>query len=408
MYPSRIVILAGMLSLGFVWPLRADVFVLRSGGKIEGELLNPDEEPRRTYLVSTSNGGKLKLPKEQVVEIRTQSEAERRYKLYLPKMPRTAEGNWIMAEWCRENGLAEQRKHHLEQILTHNADHKEARHALGFSRLGDEWVKADDWMVAQGYVKYKGSWRLKQEVQLADRQRKRDLAVKEWNQKLKMWRSWLMGRIGRKAEEARRSIAEIRDPLAATGLGLLLDNEDEPLAQKLMYIEKLGQLDCQAATNALLKCAMEDRSDQVRDACWDELARDGSPAVVASLTKELESKDNRRVRLAAIGLGRMDNPSAIPALIDALVTTHKYKIIRRGGNMGASFSRPGGGINPGGGLMAGGRGVEIVSRDHQNREVLDALVSLAEGANFHYSEESWRNWYARLNTPPNINLRRSQ
>jgi hypothetical protein len=200
---------------------------------------------------------------------------------------------------------------------------------------------------------------------------------------------------------------EIRDPLAATGLGLLLENPKELTSLKLLYIEKLGQLDCAAATKALLKRAMEDKSAQVRDACWDELARDGSPSVVLSLVEKLKSKENYQVNRAAVGLARMKDRSAIPALIDAVVTKHKKVVAGRGGNIGAAF-RPGGGVGGPGGLNVGGGQPKVYELDYQNREVLDALVSLSKGANYQFSKENWRNWYARLNTPPNINLRRSE
>jgi hypothetical protein len=409
MYPIRIFSFAVILCLWLVGPLQADVFVLRSGGTIEGELLNPDQNPRTTYEVATIAGGRMVLSRSQVTEVRAESESERRYKQILPRMPKTAEGNWIMAEWCRKIGLLEHRKRHLEQVLVYDPDHAQARAGLGFNQLEGKWIQTDEWMTERGFLKHKGSWRLKQEIELEERKRKTDLAIAEWNQKLKMWRTWLIGRTERKATEARENMRELRDPLAATGLGLLLENPKELTSLKLMYIEKLGQLDCQAATNALLKRAMDDKSAQVREACWDELARDGSPDVVASLTKELKSKENYRINRAAVGLARMNDRSAIPALIDAVVTKHKKTVGGGGGGpgrIGASF-RPGGG-GGGGGLNVGGGGPKVYELDYQNREVLDALVSLSEGANFQFSKEKWRNWYARLNTPPNINLRRSE
>ena len=36
--------------------VRADVFLLANGGRVEGELLNPDQTPRKSYLVRTASG----------------------------------------------------------------------------------------------------------------------------------------------------------------------------------------------------------------------------------------------------------------------------------------------------------------------------------------------------------------
>ena len=140
----------------------------------------------------------------------------------------------------------------------------------------------------------------------------------------------------------------------------------------------------------------------MRDACWDELAQDGSPAITASLIKELESKLNWRVNRAAVGLANMKPQQAVLPLIDALETTHKYDIVKGGGNMSASFGSGGTGFSP------GGKRIERREINHQNREVLNALSVLTDGVNFQFDEDRWRDWYARANTPPNINLRRSE
>ncbi len=379
----------------------ADDFVLRSGGTISGELLNPDEEPRETYVVATATGGRIVLRKEQVVEVRRLSEAERLYEKWLPRMPKNADGNWKMAEWCRQNGLEDKRQLHLEQVLTYDPDHEQARYALGYSRVDGRWVIPDEWNTRQGYVKHKSSWRTKQEVELETRARERELAVKGWNMKIDRWVSDLASRSARRAEEARRQIAAIRDPLAAPGLGEQLE-EVKFLEAKLMIIERLGELNCQASSDALLKCAMDDESRQVRDACWEELADDGSPAVVAELIKELQSSLNARVNRAAVGLANMKSPEAVLPLIDALETIHKYDIVKSGGNMSASFGSGGTGFSP------GGKRIERREIKHQNREVLNALSILTNGVNFQFDKDRWRDWYARVNTPPNINLRRSE
>ena len=87
---------AALFTLLAVGPSRADEFVLRSGGTISGELLNPAEEPRETYVVATATGGKIVLGKDQVVEVRRKSEAELLYEKWLPGCPRPprATGKW--------------------------------------------------------------------------------------------------------------------------------------------------------------------------------------------------------------------------------------------------------------------------------------------------------------------------
>ena len=74
-----------------IWPcaVLAEVFLLANGGRVEGELLNPDQKPRESYLVRTVTGGQLTLSKDQVKRVVALSEAELRYEELLPRMPQT-------------------------------------------------------------------------------------------------------------------------------------------------------------------------------------------------------------------------------------------------------------------------------------------------------------------------------
>ena len=56
----HISLLVAIGSIGGANPARADLFVLRTGGQVEGELLNPDEKPRESYVVKTQFGGQLR------------------------------------------------------------------------------------------------------------------------------------------------------------------------------------------------------------------------------------------------------------------------------------------------------------------------------------------------------------
>jgi hypothetical protein len=120
------------------------------------------------------------------------------------------------------------------------------------------------------------------------------------------------------------------------------------------------------------------------------------------------------VRRAALGLQRVGNEEAIPYLVDALVTTHTYRVW---------VDAPGVSVNPNGtaaqpqtvlppdielqlraGQLPHGVIVNtpnqppkpkrkmVVKRDHQNAEVLTALQRIT-GKNFGYDERTWRLWW---------------
>ena len=132
----------------------SEIFVLVNGGQVEGKLLNPNQSPRRSYVVKTDSGGQITLTKSQVARVVRKSDVLRDYEKWLPKMPNTAEGNWKMAQWCRKYGLKQQRQSHLEQVLKFDPEQEDARHALGYSRVRGQWLNVDQWKQSRGYVRH--------------------------------------------------------------------------------------------------------------------------------------------------------------------------------------------------------------------------------------------------------------
>lgn len=401
-------LLAGIAGLLSAPMLRADVVVLKSGGRVEGELLKADETARDGfYIVKTTAGGMLRLDKIHVDHVERLSDAERKYAEYLPKMPDTIDGHWTMAEWCRTNGLKAQREYHLQRIIERDPDHEEARHGLGYSKLDDRWIRADEWMHEQGYVRYQGAWRTRQEVALDQQQEKFDLAAKNWRRDLKMWRNWFGNE--RRQAEGIANIKAVNDPLAALALGEML--EDEPLrSMKLLYVEILGRLNSSAAKTPLIKAAVEDNDDVVREACLRELQKNGTKQAVGVFIRALDPKkqpDNLKINRAGIALSWMKDDDAIKPLIEALVTEHKIKVSGGGGGglgpIGASFGGPSGGGGMGG--LSAGKKPSIILQKVPNEGVLYALKQLTN-VDYRYDQDTWKAWYARSRTPQNVSLRR--
>lgn len=392
-----------LLTLAAAWgagdgSCRADRFVLANGGHIEGQWLNPDDSPRETYVIETAEGGRVVLAAELVEAVETLSPVEQRYLEILPRMPNTVEGLWKMAEWCRESSLNTEREIHLEQLLRLDPDHKGARLALGYTKVDGVWARPEDRMRGLGYVRSGGSWRLPQEIAIQARKGRIDDAHNQWRRDVKN----LRGQVGkRRGPEAVAQLRAIRDPMAAPALVELLNGETLP-EMAVLYIEVLGQLNHPAATAALVKHALENGDERVRDLCLDHLVRRGEHGAVAVFTRALTHKENYMVNRAAVALARMGDERAIIPLIDALTTKHKHLVSQGGapGGIGASFSPNGGG----GGLSMGGK-PKIVEQEVQNPAVLQALTALTQ-AHHGYRKDAWKAWYAAQNTPRGINLRR--
>ena len=222
------------------------VFVLATGGQIEGQLLNPNEKPRQSYIVRTDSGGTVKLATAQVNRVLTVSEDLAWYQQAAPKVPPTVAGHWAMAEECRQRSLNQQREFHLQEILKRDPEHAEARYALGYSKVDGAWVQTDEWMLSRGYIRFRGAWRIAQDVALEQLVQRNDQQVKDWRQKVKTWRTAVNKQRG-KEQEALDAIREIDDPAAAPALAEIVEDTQERRDLRLLCIQVLGKMRCPAA-----------------------------------------------------------------------------------------------------------------------------------------------------------------
>ena len=379
-------------------PAFADVFVLANGGRIEARLLNPDQSPRETYVLRTSFGGRLTLEKAQVDRVVIKSDIERKYEARLPSLPDTAEAHWDMAQRCRQAKLPRQREFHLNQVVRLQPDHEEARHALGFSRIGGRWMLPDEWKESQGYERYRGSWRLRQEIELQDIVNEYESKILTWRKQLRVWRGWIV-----KGKErsglAEREIRMLRDPNAAVALAEMLADPKENRRLKMLYVEVLGELPSGAAYSALTIQSLYNPDPRLREACLDQLSRIRPHSATETFVAALRHKNNVVVRRAAVGLAAMNDPTTTLPLIDALITEHKQQV--GGGGIQPNFS------DRGSALSMGGR-PKIIKVPYKNDSVLHALSAMHSGVNFGYQQAAWKNWYITKLTPPPVNLRRGE
>jgi len=378
---------------------RGDVFVLRSGGQIEAEWLNRTETPRTIYRLRTASGGEMPLAREAVKDVLKQSEVEKRYQELLPRMPNTADGNWKMAEWCRERGLTSLREQHLQAVIALESDHEAAHFGLGHIRIKGEWTTRDEAMRSQGYVRDGGVWRLPQELELVKAQSGAKQAEIDWRAKLRQLRA----KLGKKGgDRALDEIRAIRDPAAAPILVGLLDDKNESAVMKLEYLNVLGHIDSGVATAALVQNFLHSEDDRVRDVCLDFLEERKSQQLTDLFVRKLRDDSPRIIRRAAEALGRFQDPETTLPLIESLVTRHKKTITSGGGGLSPAFGSDGSS-----GLSAGG-GTKVLQYDVQHDEVLAALATIHANVNFGFDKLAWKAWYVQSKTPRDVALRRDK
>ena len=318
----------------------ADEIHLIHGGRIVGDVEKPAGEPER-IVVQTPFGGRVVLQASQVERVVEMSKFERGYLAMLPSVPDTVAGHLAMADKCQQAKLEEQRLFHLQQVLRHEPDHKMARGALGYSRINGRWLRQDEWMAEQGYVRYRGSWRLPQEIALMKDDDDRESIEVEWRKKLKTWKTWIIKR-RENSEEGVARIRAIRDPLAITGLAELLRNDKELQFLKLIYVDVLSQIPSGEAAGVLAYHTINNEDGRVREACLDRLEQTKPPSAVLLFIQSLKHDKNHMVNRAAIALGQMRDPIATLPLIESLITEHKY-LVGGGPGLQTSFSNQGGG-----------------------------------------------------------------
>ncbi len=385
-------------------PVRADVFVLANGERVQGELLNPDESPRKTFVIKTTSGVTVTLQRAQVDQVLHPRPAEIEYDKIHHTYPDTPQGQWDLAAWCLKQNLLSQRKVHLERIIELDPDHAEARRALGYIKSEGQWTTHEALMKSRGYVYFRNRWMLPQEQEVILNREKLDRAEKEWIQKIERWQDALGGD---KERAAREGIDSINDPLAVRALTAVLKN-DKRTSARILFIQALARINTPAAMKALAVCSMEDSVEEVRLTCLDYLKKEKRPDIVAYYVGQLKSKDNKMVNRAAECLSHMNDRSAVAPLIDALVTTHKFKIVTGNSNPGSVSTQFGkGSTGGGGGGMSVGSAPKIFKQDMRNQSVLDALVMLSGGANYTYDIKAWKSWYAAQKPREAVDARRN-
>lgn len=367
---------------------RADLFLLESGGQVEGEWLNREEQPLRQYQVRTPAGVVISLPQEQVREAVRQSPAEAEYHRRVPVAADTIDAQWALAEWCRQNGLTNERRTHLERIIALDPNHQRARGVLGYQFLKGQWITRSEFRRQQGYEYYQGRWRTPQEIEILESRGRMDLAQKDWLVKLRRWRKDLA--TTDKAHTAYELVAAIKDPIAVGPIATAFRGEGDRRV-KMLYADVLANINTGAAISVIVERTLNDPDEEIFHYCLDKLVQLQPPHVADGFITALKDASNPRVNRAGAALGRLQDKSAISPLIDALITTHTVVLP---GSPGAGPNSTSTTFGDGGTVMKQNEGPRVQITHVQNQQVLDALTRLT-GSDFGFDHRAWRFWHAQ-------------
>lgn len=418
-------------AIGLASPLRGDVIVLRQGGEVRGQITSDRlAEGNRDVTIRTLTGALLTIPRSEIESLSRRRMVYEEYEQLRRQTADTVAAQWELAEWCRRKELPDRRQTHLRRMIELEPDHAAARKGLGYSFQEGRWVTQDEIMTARGYLKYKGKYVLQQELELLLREQRESDAEKAWYRKVKMWYGWANDPRPERREEGVRSLKEIRDANAIPALYRTFSN-DAHEESRLFYISILAGVGDERTLGPLLTQSLQDSSLDVRHAAVKamfSLDFDMEKAL-AVYVKSLQNEANVVVNRAGYALGELtreaDYPRIIPNLINALVTTHKYRVRVPDKNSGISirsdgqFATAGTPIPPDIAVMlATGQlpfGIQVqevyppgqslrmkvitVQRQHENTSVLNALTKLT-GQDFGPNPAAWQAWWSSAEATP--------
>lgn len=379
--------------------LRADVFLLKESGKIDGNLLNVQEVPRKTYRIEASDGLEIEIEAKYVERVRKgEREALVEYESTAPFKEDTIENHLELAEWCSKNQLPELSRQHLSRILEHDPDHKDARQRLGHFKADDgSWTTRQELLGQVGFKKHNGSWKTQQQIDIEQILERRKKAEVYWEKKINALRAALP-----RSEKAMNELLAIEDSAASLTLRKALGEErNEDI--RILLIKALSNIKTSAALHEIARWTLNPRENvtEVRQACLDELRNhpEALPAIIGFYTSQLQpGNDAFTINAAAYALAELDGKSAIPALIGVLVVHREWTEKQKA--QGPAFS------NSGGTSMGWGEKTVKRQKDEPNPRVLEALVRLT-GSNFQYNKDAWKTWLIQAQQTPTFNARRN-
>ena len=396
---------------------RADVVQLKNGGEIRGQLLKAPTKDR--VSIRTLTGAEITVSQAVVQAVVHRRLMVEEYETRRRVTPDTVEEQWKLAEWCREVTLPRERERHLNRVITLDPEHVLAHRGLGHVQHEGEWTTRDEIMRSRGYVKYKGRWLLPQELEHLVASEKESEAEKGWYKKVNMWHGWIDGDKEDRREEGLRNLVAINDANAVPALYKAF-SQDASDNQRLMYVQILGKIGGEKTVTPLVYQMLQDQIDFVRLAAARAVDEAHHADAAANLVRALKHDLNTIVNRAAAALALLGDESHVPALIDALVTRHKYRVwtpeASNSVSIGPSGQMQGGNVASNlppdvavmiltGQLPQGAqidqqttpvspvrRKLVTVQRDEQNHSTLSTLRTLT-GQDFGFEERQWKQWW---------------
>jgi hypothetical protein len=392
--------------------VNADVARLKNGGEARGVFLG-NRDLKQPIDIGTILGGRIVLPPGEVASTARRPAEVEEYITRSRSIPHTAAAHWELAEWCKARLLTDQREEQLEALLLLEPNHQAAHRGLDHLLYQGEWMTRDEAMREQGYIKYKGKYLTRQEIDLLEKTTAQRQAEQAWYPKIRLWKGWAVGTHEGRLIDGLGQLRNVTDADAVPALQEFLSDAPQLMLRQL-YVERLAAMRGVKPVASLVRTSLLDVDASLRESAFAGLAGDQREAAIPYYVDALDEKENAVVNRAAAALGVIGDFRVVPALIRALVTSHKIAYDAPIQDSVSIGQTPGGRYSIGGSsapalppnielLLRTGQlpyGVNIVNPpmktrrvsvrvNVQNEEVLSALKKLTE-QDFGYEEDAWK------------------
>jgi len=405
--------------------LSADVIRLENGGELRGELLGAvTRTPGETIVMRTLAGSRVEVLGERVVLVARRPLKVEEYETRAERVASesdTAAGHWELAEWCRKQRLTDQRRVHLERVVSLDPGHRQAHYGLGHTLRDGKWMTREEFMASRGLVRFRGRYMTPQQRDDLQENSIGAAAYRRWFSQIRIWHKWLKTRDAVQQVRGRDELLGVSDPAAVVPLVRILGRDDVPTTRVLLA-RVLGGIPGPEPVGPLVGMALRDASYDVRGEARRAIGSKRLGAAVPFAIAALGDRSNSVVRRAAVLLGQCGDLAAVPPLIVALVTRHVHRV-RVPGSRHPSFAlaRDGTPVHPAvaqgfgvppavlSGMQAGQfpfgvvilppqfaeRETQVISVvvDRENPEVLAALKKLTEHDGPGYNRRAWQLWW---------------
>ncbi|HBE69201.1 MAG TPA: hypothetical protein DDW52_13715 [Planctomycetaceae bacterium] len=324
------------------------------------------------------------------------STARVEYEKVAKQAPATLDAQQKLAELCASQrfSLRDLNAAHREYCVDLAPDDETVRRLANYMRDSKgRWRKKDEVFIEErGMVRDGRRFTFPEDLADMRRMEEEKKRVAEVTSQVKKWHSQLVSRYPqqRKLQDAIQGINTLNDPLATQTLVDFLEDKKLSVELRMMYARALTRLQNPGAAVALARAAIEDPSQQVRNACMDAVSSFGRVIGIQVFTSYLNNPDNSVINRAGAALGTLNASEAVLQMIDALTSTHTSVI---GGD----------GMNVGTGGLSMGKTEQKIELD--NADVRASLEQIT-GQNFGYDKAAWLVWFAAKYAPPVPDLRR--